>query len=117
MVLDRPKHIITYEEALNTLIHNDIYTNLFSRVRRRHHMLTCDQTITPAKNARVCIISFSALRPARTANSPDFCINKENSNKDKLQGRCEIIQHPITHLPKPRQYSEEQNCRVHQYSH
>jgi len=86
MVLDIPKHI-TYEEALHALewnfvIHNDTFTHLFSRVRRRNHLLTCDQTITPAKNARVCIISFSALRPTSTTNSPDFCINKENSNND-----------------------------------
>jgi hypothetical protein len=45
-------------------------------------MLTSDQTIPPAQNARVCIISFSALRPISTTNSPDFCINKENSNND-----------------------------------
>lgn len=37
---------------------------------------TCDQIITPAKNASVCSISFSALRPAKTTKSPDFCIVK-----------------------------------------
>jgi hypothetical protein len=87
MVLDRPKHIITREEALhilewNFLIHNDTFTHLFPRVRRRKNMLTSVQNIPPAQNARVCIISFSALRPTSTTNSPDFCINKENSNND-----------------------------------
>jgi hypothetical protein len=87
MVLDRPKHITTYEEALHTLewnfvIHNDTFTHIFSRVRRRKNMLTSNQNIRPAQNARVCIISFSVLRPTSTTNSPDFCINKENSNND-----------------------------------
>lgn len=81
-------------------------------------MLTCDQTITPAKKARVCNISFSALRPMSTTNSSDFCNHKEKTKRMiKPQVRCKITQHPITHLPKPRQYSIEQNCRVHQYSH
>lgn len=34
---------------------------------------TCDQTMAPAKNARVCIISFSAFGPTLVTNSPDFC--------------------------------------------
>lgn len=49
-------------------------------------MLTCDQIITPAKNARVCNISFSALRPTSTTNSPDFCSHKGkkgSKNDDK----------------------------------
>jgi hypothetical protein len=45
-------------------------------------MLTSNQNIRPAQNARVCIISFSVLRPTSTTNSPDFCISKENSNND-----------------------------------
>ena len=33
---------------------------------------TCDQTMAPAKNARVCIISFSAFKPTFVTNSPDL---------------------------------------------
>lgn len=34
---------------------------------------TCDQIISPAKKARVCSISFSALRLAIVIKSPDIC--------------------------------------------
>ena len=37
---------------------------------------TCDQTMAPAKNARVCIISFSAFKPNFVTNSPDLCKKK-----------------------------------------
>jgi len=30
------------------------------------------QTMAPAKNARVCIISFSAFKPTFVTNSPDL---------------------------------------------
>ena len=30
--------------------------------------------MTPARNASVCKISFSALSPTNTTNSPDFCM-------------------------------------------
>jgi len=39
----------------------------------RRIISTCDQTMAPAKNARVCIISFSAFSPTLLTNSPDFC--------------------------------------------
>lgn len=42
---------------------------------------TCDQTITPAKNASVWNISFSALRPRYIKKSPDICDQKRNTSQ------------------------------------
>jgi hypothetical protein len=49
----------------------------------RRIVSTCDQTMAPAKNARVCIISFSAFSPTLVTNSPDFCIKISSSHKPK----------------------------------
>lgn len=42
---------------------------------------TCDQIITPAKNASVWNISFSALRPRYIKKSPDICDQKRNTSQ------------------------------------
>lgn len=49
--------------------------------------------MTPAKNERVCIISFSGFRPTRVTNSSDFCMINTLANKipDEKQAN--------THMP------------------
>lgn len=42
-------------------------------LKEENHVRTCDQIITPPKNASVCSISFSALRPTKVTKSPDLC--------------------------------------------
>lgn len=74
--------------------------------------------MTPAKNARVCSISLSALRPTNATKCPDFCSSEEKSTTDYTTTKViAITKTPITNLPKPRQHPKEQNCRVHQYSY
>lgn len=80
--------------------------------------ITCDQSITPAKNERVCNISFSASRPMTTKNSPDLCNQQENQTKGNLWQQKGLSKTNLkTHLPKPWQHPKAQNCRVHQYSY
>ncbi len=80
MVLNRAKHIIKFEDALHALKWN--FAIHYGAQISSMDMLTCDQIITPAKNARVCSISFSALRPASTTNSPEFCSHIEKSDNN-----------------------------------
>lgn len=49
--------------------------------------------MTPAKNERVCIISFSGFRPTRVTISSDFCMINTLDNKipDEKQAN--------THMP------------------
>ena len=56
-------------------------------------MCTCDQNITPAKNARVCTISFFALRPMYTRKSPDVW-----SKEEKLDTENSVAAQPIHNL-------------------
>lgn len=72
--------------------------------------------MTPAKKARVCSISFSALRPTNVTKSSDFC-NKEQKNHDVTTEKIGSQSQPNSYLPKPGQHAKQQNCAVHQYGH
>lgn len=56
------------------------------KVHRQVLENTCDQIITPARKAKVCSISFSALRPAYTKKSPAFCIQERGKTAVKEKG-------------------------------
>jgi hypothetical protein len=66
--------------------------------------------MAPAKNARVCIVSFSTFRPTLVTNVPDFYKKKYDKSHNQVDGTKRFV---LYYLPKPGKNFIVQYCDIH----